>query len=144
MSRYIQTDKEQDNLFMPFKLRDQIVEGSLAATIQYMVDTKIDISGFDRKIHNFAVNNIAAMAICENQSPDFTVIADFIAEMSDQIKTVFINILLVAEEMKILGDTTFAIDGCKLPSNAAKGKSGTFGDLRKKKQEAQRKISAII
>jgi hypothetical protein len=46
--------------------------------------------------------------------------------MSDQIKTVFINILLVADEMKFLGNTTFAIDGCKLPSNAAKEKSGTL------------------
>lgn len=177
MPRYIPTDKEQDNLFVPLKLSDQIVEGSLAATIQYMVDHKIDMRIFDRKIlndktgrpaynprvllklilfsyskgiissrkiHDFAVHNIEAMAVCENQAPDFTVIADFIAEMSDQIKTVFINILLVADEMKLLGNTTFAIDGCKLPSNAAKEKSGTFDDLRKKQQKFREKISAII
>lgn len=177
MPRYIPTDKEQDNLFVPLRLSDQIVEGSLAATIQYMVDHKIDMSGFDRKvlndktgrpaynprvllklilfsyskgiissrkIHDFSVHNIEAMAVCENQAPDFTVIADFIAEMSDQIKTVFINILLVADEMKLLGNTTFAIDGCKLPSNAAKEKSGTFEDLRKKQKKFKEKISSII
>ena len=52
MPRYIHSDKEQDNLFIPLRLSDQIVEGTLAATIQYMVDTKIDMSIFDRKVRN--------------------------------------------------------------------------------------------
>jgi hypothetical protein len=41
MLRYIHSDKEQDNLFIPLKLSDQIVYGTPAATIQYMVDKKI-------------------------------------------------------------------------------------------------------
>jgi transposase len=52
MPRYIHSDKEQDNLFFPLKLSDQIVEGSLAATIQYMVDSKIDMTIFDEKLCN--------------------------------------------------------------------------------------------
>ena len=177
MPRYIHSDKEQDNLFIPLKLSDQIVGGTLAATIQFMVDHKIDMSGFEqrlrneqtgrpaynprvllklilfaysnginssRRIHDFAKHNVQAMALTENQTPDFTVIADFISGMTDQIKLVFINILLVADEMKLLGNTVFALDGCKLPSNAGKEKSGTFSDLRKKQQKFREKIATII
>jgi len=68
------------------------------------------------------------MALCENQAPDFTVIADFVSGMTEQIKPVFINILLVAEEMSLPGNTVFALDSCKLPSKAGKEPSGTFDD----------------
>ncbi|MCK9170119.1 MAG: transposase, partial [Treponema sp.] len=177
MPRYIHSDKEQDNLFIPLKLSDRIVDGTLASTIQYMVDTKIDMSIFDqklrndmtgrpaynprvllklilfaysnginssRRIHDFAEHNVQAMALCENEAPDFTVIADFISDMTEQIKAVFINILLVADEMNLLGNTVFALDGCKLPSNAGKEQSGTFDDLRKKQQKLKDKITTII
>jgi transposase len=177
MPRYIHSDKEQDNLFIPLKLSEQIVEGTLAATIRYMVDTKIDMSIFDekikndqtgrpaynprvllklilfaysnginssRRIHDFAEHNVQAMALAENQTPDFTVIADFISGMTEQIKPVFINILLVADQMNLLGNTVFALDGCKLPSNAGKEQSGTFSDLRKKQQKLKDKITTII
>jgi len=177
MPRYIHSDKKQDNLFIPLRLSDQIVDGTLASTIQYMVDTKIDMSIFDQKLHNdmtgrpaynprvllklilfayanginssrrihdFAEHNVQAMALCENEAPDFTVIADFISGMTEQIKPVFINILLVADEMNLLGNTVFALDGCKLPSNAGKEQSGTFDDLRKKQQKLKDKITQII
>ncbi len=177
MPRYIHSDKEQDNLFIPLRLSDQIVDGTLASTIQYMVDTKIDMSIFDQKLHNdmtgrpaynprvllklilfayanginssrrihdFAEHNVQAMALCENEVPDFTVIADFISGMTEQIKPVFVNILLVADEMNLLGNTVFALDGCKLPSNAGKEQSGTFSDLRKKQQKLKDKITQII
>ena len=177
MPRYIHSDKEQDNLFIPLKLSDQIVEGTLPDTIQYMVDSKIDMTIFDeklcndrtgrpaynprvllklilfaysnginssRRIHDFAEHNVQAMALCENQTPDFTVIADFVSGMTEQIKQVFINILLVADEMNLLGNTVFALDGCKLPSNAGKENSGTFSDLRKKQQKLKDKITTII
>jgi transposase len=142
-----------------------------------MVDTKIDMSIFDQKLHNdmtgrpaynprvllklilfayscginssrrihgFAEHNTQAMALCENQTPDFTVIAGFVTGMADEIKQVFINILLVADGMNLLGNTVFALDGCKLPSNAGKEQSGTFSDLRKKQQKLKDKITAII
>lgn len=177
MPRYIQTDKVQDNLFIPFRLSQQIVEGTLAATIQYMVDKRIDMSVFEqknkndstgrpaynprvmlklilfaysnginssRKISAFAEQNVLAMALSENQTPDFTVIADFISGMGNEIKTVFTNILLVAEEMDLLGCTVFALDGCKLPSNAGKEKSGTFADLRNKQKKLRKKITSIL
>jgi len=84
------------------------------------------------------------MALAENQTPDFTVIADFIFGMSSEIQNVFINILMVADDMKLLGNTVFALDGCKLPSNASKEKSGTFSDLKGKQEKFENKIARIV
>jgi transposase len=97
-----------------------------------------------RRIQNFALYNVLAMALAESQTPDFTVIADFITGMAEEIKTVFTNILLVAEQMNLLSSTVFALDGCKLPSNAGKEQSGTFSDLKDKQTKLQKKIQHII
>jgi len=177
MPKYIKTDKLQDNVFIPLKLSDQIVEGTLEFTIQYIIDNKIDISPFDIKIKNdhtgrpawnprvllkiilFAYSrgiitsrdiqklcreNVIAMALSENSIPDFTVIANFISSMKDEITKVFINVLLVTEELSLLGNTTFALDGCKLQSNASKEYSGVFSDLEKKAVKIEEKIKYLL
>jgi len=97
-----------------------------------------------RRIQDFARYNVLAMALAECQTPDFTIIADFIAGMAGEIETVFTNILLVAEEMKLLSNTVFALDGCKLPSNAGKEKRGTFDDLKDKQNKFRNKIERIV
>jgi len=52
--------------------------------------------------------------------------------MEDEITGIFLEILMVCQEMTLIGGEFFAIDGCKLPSNASKESSGTFEDLKKK------------
>ncbi len=55
--------------------------------------------------------------------------------MKEEIEPLFINILLICEEMNLLGHTEFALDGLKLPSNASKEYSGTHSDLAKKREK---------
>ncbi len=43
--------------------------------------------------------------------------------------------LLICHEQGLLGHELFAIDGCKLPSNAAKTWSGTHQELRDKRDK---------
>jgi hypothetical protein len=43
MAKYIKTDKLQNNLFVPLKLSNQIIQGTLAHTIEYIIDNKVDI-----------------------------------------------------------------------------------------------------
>jgi acetyl-CoA carboxylase carboxyltransferase component len=44
----------------------------------------------------------------------------------------------------LIGRELFAIDGCKLPSNASKEWSGTRADFEKKKQKMERAIRYLI
>lgn len=64
--------------------------------------------------------------------------------MKDEIMPIFRNILMVCSELDLIGGDTFAIDGCKLSSNAAKEWSGTFSDLQKKKGKFERAAHFLL
>ncbi len=89
-----------------------------------------------REIEYLCKTNIIAKALSANSIPHFTSIADFVSSMKNEINNVFLNILMVCDELNLIGGDMFALDGCKLSSNASKEWSGTFKDLRKKKREA--------
>jgi hypothetical protein len=64
------------------------------------------------------------MALGCGQQPDHSTIAAFVSSMKDEILPLFRDVLLVCEEKSLLGGTVFALDGCKLPSNASMRRSG--------------------
>ena len=90
-----------------------------------------------RKIEQACKENIVFMALSCGQCPDYTTIATFVSTMKDEILPLFRNILLVCEDLNLLGGTFFAQDGCKLPSNASKQRSGKISDLKKKKSRIE-------
>ena len=88
--------------------------------------------------------NIIFKALTADSTPDFTTISAFIRAMHEEVKTIFINILLVCNEMELPGGTEFALDGCKMSSNAAKENSGTFSDLTRKNEKLESTIDFLM
>jgi transposase len=86
-----------------------------------------------RKIAQYCEEHIIFMALSGDSRPHFTTIADFISSMNDEIIVLFRNVLLICSEMNLVDGTMFAIDGCKMPSNASKEWSGTRASLLIKK-----------
>ena len=97
-----------------------------------------------RKIEQACRENVVFMALACGQQPDHSTIAAFVSSMKDEILPLFRDVLLVCEEMNLLGGTMFALDGCKLPSNASKEWSGTFPELQKKKQKIEAKVAQLL
>jgi len=97
-----------------------------------------------RTIEQCCKENIVFMALSCDTSPHFTTIADFIATLDQEIINLFLEVLLVCDELNLIGKEMFAIDGCKLPSNAAKEWSGTKEDLTRKKEKMEKVIRQII
>jgi len=64
--------------------------------------------------------------------------------MKAEILLLFRDVLLVCEEEGLLGGTFFALDGCKLPSNASRRGSGTIGDLKRKKEKIEKKVKGLL
>ncbi|MGS2724951.1 transposase, partial [Porticoccus sp. GXU_MW_L64] len=93
-----------------------------------------------REIQWQCEHNIVFKALSCDSVPHFTGIASFISSYPDAIESVFEQILLVCNEQGLLGNHLFAIDGCKMPSNAAKEHSGTFKELESKKQKIRKQI----
>lgn len=97
-----------------------------------------------RRLEHACRQNINFMALACAQAPDHSTIAAFVSTMNDQIKSIFQDILLYCDKHGLLGGTSFSIDGCKLPSNASKEKSGTFDQLKDKKQRLENRLAELI
>jgi transposase len=97
-----------------------------------------------RKLEQACCENVTFMAISCNQRPDHSTIASFVSSMKDEILALFTDILLVCEEEKLLGGTFFALDGCKLSSNASKRWSGKISDIKKKKEKIEQKVKRLL
>jgi transposase len=97
-----------------------------------------------RKIEQACRENVVFMALACGQQPDHSTIAAFVSSLKDEILPLFRDVLLVCEEMNLLGGTMFALDGCKLPSNASKEWSGTLAELRKKKEKIETRVAQFL
>jgi len=97
-----------------------------------------------RKIERACQENVVFMALSSNTRPHFTTIADFISSMDKEIVHLFLEVLLVCDEQGLIGKEMFAIDGCKLPSNASKEWSGTRADFKRKAAKMEKAIEDIV
>jgi transposase len=97
-----------------------------------------------RQIERACKENVTFMALSCGEQPDHSTIAAFVASMKEEIKSMFRDVLLVCEEEGLLGGTFFALDGCKLASNASKEWSGTIKDLRWKKEKIEKKVKELV
>jgi transposase len=99
---------------------------------------------YSRKIAQCCRENVIFMALSANTEPHFTTIAGFISTLDQEIIELFLEVLLICDEMGLIGKEMFAVDGCKLPSNASKEWSGTRGELEKKKKKMERAIRQMV
>ena len=97
-----------------------------------------------RKIEQACRENIIFMALSADSQPHFTTIAEFISTMDEQIVPLFRNVLMICDELKLIGGEMFAIDGCKLPGNASKSWSGTKWELKQKKKKLEKAARAML
>lgn len=97
-----------------------------------------------REIEQHCRENVIFMALSADTQPHFTTIASFISTMADEIMPLFLEVLMICDEMGMIGKEMFAIDGCKLPSNASKEVSGTKAELTKKAEKMQGAIRYIL
>jgi transposase len=85
-----------------------------------------------RGLDELSRNNIIAKALAEDMEPHWTTIADFISSNSGMFKETFVKVLAYCAELGLIGGQTFAIDGCRLPSNASLELTGRAEELEKK------------
>jgi hypothetical protein len=84
--------------------------------------------------------NIIFKALSCDTVPHFTTLARFVSQHADEIEELFEQVRLVFHEQGLLSNELFAIDGCKMSSDAAKEWSGTFKELSEKRDKLKRLI----
>jgi transposase len=115
--------------------------GALLKSILYCYSRGIISS---RKIEKACIDNMVVKALAEDCEPDHDTIATFISTNSEEITDLFAQVVLKCSELKLITGEMFAIDGCKLPSNASKEWSGKISDLKKKKADLEKLLSKIL
>jgi len=88
--------------------------------------------------------NVVFMALSADTRPHFTTLAGFVSELDREIVSLFRDVLLYASELGLIGKEHFAVDGCKLPSNASKQWSGTHRELAEKRKKLERVAERIV
>lgn len=94
-----------------------------------------------REIEWCCNTNIIFKALSCDTVPHFTTIASFVSESPDQIESLFEQVLLICDDQGLLGKELFAIDGCKMSSDASKEWSGKFKELKQKRDKIKRQIA---
>jgi len=97
-----------------------------------------------RQIEKLCKENVVFIALSGDIQPHFTTIARFVAQMSDVIESLFTEVLMVCEARGLIGGDMFAIDGCKMPSNASKEWSGTIKEMTKKQKKINRAVRRML
>ena len=88
--------------------------------------------------------NVLFMALSADSQPHHSTIADFVTRMDEGIAPLFTHVLMVCNQMGLIGREMFAIDGCKLPSNASKEWSGTHAELTRKQRKIDRAVERML
>ncbi|MBI5622188.1 MAG: IS1182 family transposase [Elusimicrobia bacterium] len=97
-----------------------------------------------REIATACQENVVMMALSANSRPHFTTIAQFVRELGDATLILFANVLMYCNELGLIGKEMFAIDGCKISSNASKEWSGTREDFEKRKAKFKEGIERLV
>ena len=97
-----------------------------------------------REIEWCCESNIIFKALSCDTVPHFTTIASFVSGRGEEIEALFEQVLLICDQQGLLGKELFALDGCKMSSNAAKEWSGTFKELKQKRDKIKRQIHYYI
>jgi transposase len=97
-----------------------------------------------RVIERMCKTDLKFMALAVGRSPHFTTIADFVSGNCEEMSTLFHKVLMICSESGLIGKTHFAIDGCKLPSDASKQWSGKHKSLQKKSDKMRAAAQKII
>lgn len=97
-----------------------------------------------RQIEQLCRENVVFMALSGDSQPHFTTFARFIAEMGDVVQSLFTQVLMVCDQEGLIGGHMFAIDGCKMPSNASRRWSGTKSELDKKHKKIDQAVRRML
>jgi len=97
-----------------------------------------------RTISQLCTDNTTFMILSGHSFPKKSKIAAFISSHPAEIESIFLQVLSVCYKEKLIGNQMFAIDGCKMPSNASKEWSGTMEEFSKKKKKLEKAIRYMI
>jgi transposase len=172
MGNFVNVDRETDYLFPP-SISDWLPENHLARFVVEVVDQldlseltsqyggrgskahhpavllSLLIYGYatgvfsSRKIERATHDSIAFRYLAANTHPDHDTIATFRRRFLPQLEALFVQVLLLAREMKLMKLGRIALDGTKVKANASKHKALSYAHVKKIEAQLKAEVSAL-
>lgn len=97
-----------------------------------------------RKIERATYDSVAFRFVAANTHPDHDTIATFRRRFLPQVKALFVQVLMLAREMKCLKLGNIALDGTKVHANASKHKALSWGHANKIEAQLREEVQALM
>ena len=97
-----------------------------------------------RKIEKETYEDIAFRILAAAYHPDHDTIADFRKNHLGALKGLFLQILILCKEAKLVKLGHVALDGTKIKANASKHKAMSYGRMHEKEKELQRQVEELL
>ena len=97
-----------------------------------------------RKIERATHDSVAFRFISANQHPDHDTLATFRRRFLKDIETLFVEVLLLAREMKLLNLGTVALDGTKIHANASRHSALSYGHAGNIEAQLKQEVAELL
>lgn len=97
-----------------------------------------------RKIERASYDSVAFRYVAANTHPDHDTIATFRRRFLPQVKSLFVQVLMLAREMKCLKLGSIALDGTKVHANASKHKALSWAHANKIEAQLRQEVQTLL
>ena len=171
--RFVEVDRETLYLLPP-SLQDWLPEGHLARFVVEMVEQldlrslKASYAGrgsqpynpemlvallfygyatgvfSSRKLERNTYDSVAFRFVAANSHPDHDTIANFRRRFLPELNKLFVQILLIAQQMQVLKLGSVSLDGSKVKANASKHKALSYGHACKLEAQIKAEVAELL
>ena len=97
-----------------------------------------------RRIEQATYDSVAFRFIAADSHPDHDTLATFRRRFLDELADLFVQVLEVAQEMKLLKLGTISIDGTKIHANASRHSALSYGHIEKLESQLTEEVQQLF
>jgi transposase len=97
-----------------------------------------------RKIERATYDSVAFRYVAANTHPDHDTLATFRRRFLKQVESLFVQVLVLAREMKLFKLGHIALDGTKVAANASKHKALSWAHANKIEAQLRQEVQALL
>lgn len=97
-----------------------------------------------RKLERSTYDSVAFRYIAVNRHPDHDTLATFRKRFLPELKGLFVQILLIAQQAGLLKLGTVSLDGTKVKANASKHKALSYGHAKKLEEQLKAEVEELL
>ena len=97
-----------------------------------------------RKIERATFDSVAFRYVAANTHPDHDTLATFRRRFLKEVEALFVQVLVLAREMKLLKLGHIALDGTKITANASKHKALSWGHASKIEAQLREQVQGLL